>query len=187
MPHVLYVSGERTARTQLILPSESTGDFLFSLAMQSGEAWAWKGRPPLRRNIDESIWSDTFEHAVIVDLASGQLCGYVAIHAVNLFHGIGYMSLYLDSRARGRGFPFEAAALLIQRTFDYTTMVKLYTESTDDTASSFGRGVFTQEGRLRDYRLVRGVRRDLVVSAVSRDDWNDRIRPALALSLTPRP
>ena len=75
-------------------------DFLFDLALQAGESWSWKGHPPLRRHIEDVVWSDVFEHALVVDRATAKIAGYVSIHSVNLFHGVGYLSVYLERTMR---------------------------------------------------------------------------------------
>ena len=79
-------------------------DFLFDLALQAGESWSWKGHPPLRRHIEDVVWSDVFEHALVVDRATAKIAGYVSIHSVNLFHGVGYLSVYLERTMRSRGY-----------------------------------------------------------------------------------
>ncbi|MBK8333809.1 MAG: GNAT family N-acetyltransferase [Acidimicrobiaceae bacterium] len=155
-------------------------DFLFDLALQAGESWSWKGHPPLRRHIEDVVWSDVFEHALVVDRATAKIAGYVSIHSVNLFHGVGYLSVYLERTMRSRGYLFEGVALLIQRMFDSTPVRKLYTESTDETFRKFSGGAaFQEEGRLVDYRMVRGRPCDLVISAVSKHSWDLEIRPIL--------
>jgi hypothetical protein len=66
MPHVLFRSGEQTAHTRLLLPGPSMYDFLYSLALEAGEGFTWKGRPQTRGAIEEVCWADTFDHAVIL-------------------------------------------------------------------------------------------------------------------------
>jgi RimJ/RimL family protein N-acetyltransferase len=180
MPHVLFRSGEQTAHTRLLLPGPSMYDFLYSLALEAGEGFTWKGRPQTRGAIEEVCWADTFDHAVICKRANGEPIGYTALTKWNCHHGTVYISAYIRQDLHRTAAAFEAIGLLIYRMFKYTSCRKVYVEMTEKTFESTGfADVFRVEGHLHDYLIVRGERTDLIIASVDGDAIAERIEPHL--------
>lgn len=172
MPHSLYQHGEGTPRAILELPSRQNYDFLFGLALESAEAWQWRGRVQTLSGLEDALWSDTYEHAVVVERASGTRIGYVAINNLNSYHGTAYLNLYATARSRRSGVHFEAAVLLIDRGFKYCGLRKFYAESVAAVHSLYGRHpLLKSEAVLRDHVRRRGLLADVVLSSINRAEW----------------
>lgn len=181
MPHVLFSNGEETAHTRLFVPGPATYDFIYALALSAGESFTWKGRPQTRSATEEVCWTDTFEHAIIVDKGSDLPVGYVSLTRWNAHHGTVYISTYIRPDRHRDGIAFEAISLLMLRMFSYTSCRKIYAETIQSSFDALGLSRFFKiEGRLIDYLRVRGALETLLISSVDEQVVRQGVEPHLA-------
>ncbi len=100
--------------------------------------------------------------------------GIATAYGADLRNGHCYASIIVESRYCHTGLGLEAIAILIDHVFESFPMRKIYFETTDQHAVTWGSAVGShlhQEARFRDHEYVAGVFRDRVVHALGREQW----------------
>jgi RimJ/RimL family protein N-acetyltransferase len=107
-------------------------------------------------------------HFAVVDVASGQGLGSVALVLVPGAPGVGEVGYYTAPAARGRGVAADSVGLLVDWAFDVVGLVRLELHIDPRNTGSLAvarRCAFELEGVLRSRTEHRGERRDVAIHA----------------------
>lgn len=173
---MLYLDGESTAHTRLLVPLPQHFDFLLALALEAGLAWPWPEPSRSTQALERSLYEGTFDHAVVVRSDNNAPIGYVSLKHVNRHHGFASLYAYFR-RGSALGFRLEAVRFLLDRAFSWLELYSVTIEmDAHGFATAFGSdGHFSEVHRFRNKLLIRGERVDSVVAVISRDDWQGLI------------
>jgi RimJ/RimL family protein N-acetyltransferase len=160
--------------TRLRPPRPAFVDELYLRASIGEFPWLWRGAPETPQSFHDVLWRDVLVQFAIEDARRGEQIGLISAYGANVFHGYAYVSMVLMPDYQRRVWPFEAAALFGNYVFSRFNLANLYAESTDATYDQFRSGVgrlFTEVGRFPGRLLVNGERQDLIITGVSREQW----------------
>lgn len=154
---------------------------LWRVAVGSGSAWPWRGRPCGPEGFVDSLWSGALANFTIFRRGSKVPIGLVQAYAYNPQHQYCYISVYLDQSARGSGWPLEALPLFVRFLFGRHNLRKVYAEVSRPTLNRLGLIVeswATVEAVFRDHLFVDGTYVDSIVLAISRSQLDEgRVMP----------
>jgi RimJ/RimL family protein N-acetyltransferase len=125
-----------------------------------------------RRSVESAAAGRGLE-AVVVDADSGEFLGTVGIrrHAVDVGRwDVGYL---VAPWARRRGVATRAARLISRFAFEElgAERIEICAEPANEASQRVAeRAGFTREGILRDYQMIKGVRRDMVMHSLLRGE-----------------
>jgi RimJ/RimL family protein N-acetyltransferase len=117
----------------------------------------------------------SYADLAVADLDDDSLLGGVTLHSFDWRHMHTEVGFWLTPAGRGRGIATEAVALCVDWAFGELDMhrVEMTTLPQFDRVLALAERLgFRQEGVMRDRNLERGVRLDVVMLAVLRDEWN---------------
>ncbi|UCZ86360.1 UDP-4-amino-4,6-dideoxy-N-acetyl-beta-L-altrosamine N-acetyltransferase [Pseudomonas sp. L5B5] len=125
---------------------------------------------------------DNERQRVYVAIKDGQAVGVVSLNAINALHRTADWALYLDERQQGKGLGSIVEFWMLDHAFNEAGLEKLNCEVLETNAAvismhqKFG---FTLEGVRRKNVLKDGVRIDVALLGITKQEWASR-RPALA-------
>jgi RimJ/RimL family protein N-acetyltransferase len=160
-------------------------DLLYEWASREEIPWQWRGRPVSPEGLRETMWMDCLFQYVVETRQSPRPIGLVTAYGANLHHQTCYLQTGLLAPYQRRGWPFEAVALGLSVAFVRYNLRRLYAQATADTFEQFASGEgtwFEVEGRLRESVYVDGRFVDSLILTVTRERWEERIRPLVDLA-----
>lgn len=132
-------------------------DFIATVQMQSGTGFGL-------------VWA-------IDSKASGRMIGTIGIHNVDLEIGSVEAGYALDDREWGNGYASEALAGVIATVFAHAPILRIEAHCVaEHTASArvMEKAGMQYEGTLRQARMMKGIRRDMKVYSILRDEFEHR-------------
>ncbi len=121
---------------------------------------------------------DGFEGAVVV---GGEIVGGAGFHAVDRLNQSTSIGYWLTAEAQGSGLMTATVRALLDHAFGAWALHRVVIEAVVDNARSRAipeRLGFTEEGVLRDAKLVRGRYEDAALYAMLASDWSPAPREA---------
>ena len=114
-------------------------------------------------------------------LDGGTTVGVVQAYSADLINGTAWLSVLIDERHRGLGWPIEGVMLFAGQLFIEFGFEKLYFAMSEQTFAQVGDAlVFADyEGHLRDRLMINGERCGQVILALQRDIWVNKVRPLI--------
>jgi RimJ/RimL family protein N-acetyltransferase len=164
----------RRVQLRPIMPTDYP--YLYDLSNQAGSqaTWRHRGHAISPEQFPSVLWGSVLTQFLIVSRQSCRPCGLVVGYDADLRNGTVRIAMILDSTVQGRGWPFEAGALLIEHLFQNWPLRKIYAEALSPVAQSIAGGIdrlFTEEGRLIQHEFVSGEWQDLHTFALYREQW----------------
>lgn len=169
-------------RTRLRPPNRALIERLFDGAMTGEFPWLTRNVAVTPQNIEEALWSNVLAQFAIEERRAGTQIALVSAHNANHFHRFAYVSLTLLPEYKRRVWPFEGVLLFGHYIFTKFDLLNIYAETTSSLYEEFQSGagrLFTEVGRFPERLMVNGVREDLVVTGMSRNQWDAEGVPLL--------
>jgi ribosomal-protein-serine acetyltransferase len=172
-----------TDRIHLRLPQPGDAEELWALTVANQEHLApWMPWANGELRIDQTAdWIRASERQVAEDngfqclvVEDGRLSGAVGFHRVDWVNGLTSVGYWLAARAQGRGTMTAAVGVLIAHAFDGWGLHRVTIEAAPGNVRSRAipeRLGFTEEGVLREAKLVRGRYEDAALYAMLASDW----------------
>jgi RimJ/RimL family protein N-acetyltransferase len=178
----------RSVRLRALVPRDI--EFLYGLAMASGDIWRWRlrGRTPSPAEFEAFVWSGG-DIQFLVERHDGRPCGHVTSYQTDEAAGTTKVAMLMDSAVRGAGWPVEGIFLFLAHLFGAFPLRKVYFEVPQFNVPSFGSFLdryTTEEGRLRSHTFANGDFCDVVIAAMWRYHWRDLESSALGRAMQPR-
>ncbi|MGH9228354.1 MAG: GNAT family N-acetyltransferase [Acidimicrobiales bacterium] len=153
-------------------------DFLWKLVndAESTIRWRFRGTSPSPQELQALLWNGVLSQFIVTGADSGRAVGLLTAFDTDLANGVTHLSILLEERARGRGWPLEAVPLFLDHLFANWPLRKVYLETIEFNAITFRRGVariFEEEGRLREHEHYLGRYWDVFIMALTRARWNE--------------
>ncbi len=151
--------------------AESAGDLV--------ARWRFRGRTRSGGRAAD----DTLVEHLVVDRATGERVGLVAVYRADLRDGHAWLAAARLGQETRSPLMILGLALFLRHVFDCWDLHKLYMELPEYNLEQFASGLgrrFQEEGRLRDHYWFGGERWDQVLLALYRDEWQARPKPILA-------
>jgi ribosomal-protein-serine acetyltransferase len=114
---------------------------------------------------------DGFEGAIVAD---GQIVGGAGFHTIDRLNRSTSIGYWLSAEAQGRGLMTATVRALLDHAFGAWALHRVVIEAVVDNARSRAipeRLGFTEEGLLREAKLVRGRYQDAALYAMLASDW----------------
>jgi len=166
--------GSRRTRQRPVVPADY--GYLSDLTRSGGGAVlrGQRGRAISPERFAAVLWEGVLAQHIILDIATGAPVGLIRACDADLRNGFAYLSLALDRRVQGRGWPLEAAVLFVNHVFRTWPLRKLYAELLGSEmhaiASGLGR-ILIEEGRLVAHEYVDGSWVDVHIVGLFRERW----------------
>ena len=132
-----------------------------------------------RRSQAQIEAEDGFEGAIVVD---GEIVGGAGFHAVDKLNRSTSIGYWLAVEAQGSGLMTATVRALLDHAFDAWELHRVVIEAVLDNARSRAipeRLGFTEEGVLREAKLIRGRYEDAALYAMLASDWTPAPREAI--------
>jgi RimJ/RimL family protein N-acetyltransferase len=160
-------------------------------AIDSIARWRFRGAVPDPGNFPEVLWFGVHTQLVI-ESQQGEPMGLVTSYGADLRCGFTKVACIFDPGHQRRGWPFEGVVLFLDHLFTHWPLRKIYFEAPAPVADEVGLtsiegDILRREACLTEHDLFEGSYVDLLVFALTRRRFDERVRPLSGISVGGRP
>lgn len=181
--HAVPLRSLTTGRVELREVRLGDYEVLYSMmsVAESHSRWRFRGSTPSPEEFRSLLWRGVVAQFVVVRRSTSETMGLLTAFDADFANGTAHLAALYDIKVQGLGWPMEGYLVFLDYVFSNSNWPfrKLYAESIDFNAATFGRGMskyFVEEGRLRGHEYFNGKYWDVVITALYRRSWEERRR-----------
>jgi RimJ/RimL family protein N-acetyltransferase len=180
-PDAVVLDG-RFARLRPLAQNDYAYLYDLSLSAKNNARWRYRGATPSPERFVSDLWSGVLAQFMIETPAPRKRAGLLVAYNADLANGTIYLGVLVDNAFHRKAWPMEAILLFVDYLFGNWAFRKVYAETTEFSAAHFAsgaKGLFEEEGRLRDHQYFQGRYWDYIHYALTRQRWETRGRTLL--------
>ena len=175
-PEDVHLVGRRV-RLRPILQRDYEMLLQIELSEQLGPYWRLRGRTRAPDSYSQNLWGGVLAQFIVIRRDTEQALGMVTVYNADVMDGHASFSAAKFLRADRSTLILQGSILMLDYSFAYFPLRKIYLEVNEYNLSQFSSGVgriLKPEGVLRAHSFAAGRYWDKHIFAIYRDDWSQR-------------